>query len=59
MLRLHQLGLGVRDVLTPAAIYNAMVVHAAFGGSTNLLIHLAAIAYAAGLQAPVARDPVA
>jgi putative YjhG/YagF family dehydratase len=56
MLRLHQLGLGVRDVLTPAAIYNAMVVHAAFGGSTNLLIHLAAIAYAAGLQAPVARD---
>ena len=30
---------------------NAMVVHAAFGGSTNLLLHVPAIAHAAGLQA--------
>ena len=29
-----------------------MVVHAAFGGSTNLLLHIPAIAYAAGLQRP-------
>src|SRR6202789_898641 len=35
LLRLHQLGLGARDILTPAAIRNAMVLHAAFGGSTN------------------------
>ena len=28
-----------------------MVVHAAFGGSTNLLLHMPAIAHAAGLQA--------
>jgi putative YjhG/YagF family dehydratase len=56
LLRLHQLNLGVRDVLTPAAVRNAMVVHAAFGGSTNLLIHLPAIAYAAGLPRPAAAD---
>jgi len=31
-------------------------VHAAFGGSTNLLLHLPAIAYAARLQRPVAAD---
>jgi xylonate dehydratase len=56
MLRMHQLGLGARDILTPAAIRNAMVVHAAFGGSTNLLIHLPAIAHAAGLARPTVDD---
>lgn len=44
------------DVLTDAAIHNAMVVHAAFGGSTNLLLHLPAIAHAAGLERPVVDD---
>src|SRR6478672_2430995 len=43
MLRLAQNGIGTRDVLTDAAIRNAMVVHAAFGGSTNLLLHVPAI----------------
>ncbi len=56
LLRLHQLGIGVQDVLTPVAICNAMVVMAAFGGSTNLLIHLPAVAHAAGLQLPTASD---
>src|SRR5580704_16708416 len=56
ILRLHQLGLGARDILTPAAIRNAMVLHAAFGGSTNLLIHVPAIAHAAGLPRPSAKD---
>jgi len=56
ILRLHQLGLGARDILTPAAVRNAMVVHAAFGGSTNLLIHLPAIAHAAGLPRPAVAD---
>jgi putative YjhG/YagF family dehydratase len=56
MLRLHQLGWGARDILTPAAIRNAMILHAAFGGSTNLLIHLPAIAYAAGLPRPTVED---
>ncbi len=56
LLRLHELGIGVRDVLTPAALRNAMVLYAAFGGSTNLLIHLPAIAYAAGLERPTVDD---
>jgi putative YjhG/YagF family dehydratase len=52
LLRMHQLAMGVRDVLTDAAVRNAMVLHAAFGGSTNLLIHLPAIAFHAGLTRP-------
>jgi putative YjhG/YagF family dehydratase len=56
VLRLGQLGLGTADVLTQAAIENAMAVHAAFGGSTNLLLHLPAIAHAAGLKRPSAAD---
>jgi xylonate dehydratase len=56
VLRLGELGLGTADVLTSASIENAMVVHAAFGGSTNLLLHLPAIAHAAGLKRPDAAD---
>jgi putative YjhG/YagF family dehydratase len=56
IVRLHQLGIGTADVLTASAIRNAMVVHAAFGGSTNLLLHVPAIAHAAGLQRPTASD---
>ncbi|HKF46097.1 MAG TPA: dihydroxy-acid dehydratase, partial [Terracidiphilus sp.] len=52
LLLLHQSGMGVVDVLTPAAVRNAMVLHAAFGGSTNLLLHLPAIAFSAGLRRP-------
>jgi putative YjhG/YagF family dehydratase len=44
------------DILTDAAIHNAMVVFAAFGGSTNLILHLPAIAHAAGLSRPTAND---
>ena len=56
ILRMAQLGIGTSDVLTDAAIRNAMVVHAAFGGSTNLLLHIPAIAHAAGLRRPSASD---
>ncbi len=56
ILRLRQLGLRTSDVVTDAAIENAMVLHAAFGGSTNLLLHVPAIAHAAGLRRPVAVD---
>lgn len=56
MLRLHELKLGVRDVLTDAAVRNAMALHAAFGGSTNLLLHLPAIAFSAGLRRPTRDD---
>ncbi len=50
------LGIGTEDVLTDAAVQNAMVLHAAFGGSTNLLLHVPAIAHAAGLTRPSASD---
>ena len=45
-----------RDILTADALHNAMVVHAAFGGSTNLLLHIPAIAHAAGLPLPTVAD---
>lgn len=56
LLRMEALGLTLADVLTPAALENAMLVHAAFGGSTNLLLHVPAIAHAAGLPRPTVAD---
>lgn len=53
---LDDMGLTVGDILTDAAVRNAMVVHAAFGGSTNLLMHLPAVAHAAGLRRPTVHD---
>ena len=44
--------LSLNRILTPGAFKNAMLVHAAMGGSTNLLLHLPAIARSAGLEAP-------
>ena len=41
-------GMTSQDILTDAAFENAMAVHAACGGSTNLLLHMPAIAHAAG-----------
>lgn len=54
--RLDLLGLSVGRLLTSASVENAMLVHAAFGGSTNLLLHIPAIAAAAGLKAPAVDD---
>jgi putative YjhG/YagF family dehydratase len=56
LMRMHQMQLGAADVLTDAAVRNAMVLHAAFGGSTNLLLHLPAIAFSAGLRRPAVDD---
>jgi putative YjhG/YagF family dehydratase len=55
-LALEARGLKMRDILTDASVRNAMVVHAAFGGSTNLILHLPAVAHAAGLARPIAAD---
>ena len=44
------------SVLTDDSVHNAMVVHAAVGGSTNLYLHLPAIAHAAGLDRPGVDD---
>src|SRR5919109_1148702 len=54
--QLDERGIRMRDILTAASVRNAMVVHAAFGGSTNLLLHLPAVAHAAGLPRPTAAD---
>jgi len=54
--QLDERELRTRDVLTSASIENAMVLHAAFGGSTNLLLHIPAIAHAAGLKRPTVDD---
>ena len=48
--------LTTKDILTDKAIHNAMVVHAAFGGSTNLLLHIPAIAHAAKCKIPIVED---
>jgi putative YjhG/YagF family dehydratase len=56
VLQLESRGLHMRDVLTDASVRNAMAVHAAFGGSTNLILHLPAIAHAAGLRRPTVED---
>ncbi|MBX2860132.1 MAG: dihydroxy-acid dehydratase [Vampirovibrio sp.] len=39
-----------RDIFTQETLENALIVHAATGGSTNALIHLAAMAQEAGLD---------
>lgn len=53
---LESRGIRAHDILTDAAIHNAMAVHAAFGGSTNLIMHLPAIAHQAGLHRPNVED---
>jgi putative YjhG/YagF family dehydratase len=49
-------GITTEQILTDGAFRNAMAVHAAFGGSTNLLLHLPAIAHAAGRRRPTIED---
>ncbi|GGD58330.1 YjhG/YagF family D-xylonate dehydratase [Paenibacillus nasutitermitis] len=49
-------GTFMRDIVTDAAIENAMAVHAAFGGSTNLLLHIPAVAHAAKCRIPDVAD---
>ena len=56
VIELERRGVTTRDIVTKAAVRNAMVVHAAFGGSTNLLLHLPAIAYAAGVGRPTVEE---
>lgn len=56
LMAMTEAGLTLREILTDAAVRNAMAVHAAMGGSTNLLLHLPAIARCAGLKAPGMED---
>lgn len=56
LLRLASQRIPLSRILTPEAVENALLVHAAFGGSTNLLLHVPAIAHAAGLTPPTVAD---
>lgn len=56
LLELEVARITLADILTEDALHNAMVTHAAFGGSTNLLLHIPAIAHAAGLTRPTVAD---
>jgi putative YjhG/YagF family dehydratase len=56
LMRLHAASIPLARTLTPEAVENAMIVHAAFGGSTNLLLHIPAIAHAAGIARPTVDD---
>ena len=56
VLQMIQRGITMKDIVTDAAIRNALVVHAAVGGSTNLIMHLGAIAYHAGVRRPTVED---
>ena len=56
VVEMERAGKTIRDVLTPDALHNAMVVHAACGGSTNLLLHIPAIAFEANLTRPTVED---
>ncbi|RKQ30234.1 YjhG/YagF family D-xylonate dehydratase [Oceanobacillus halophilus] len=55
-LEMEKNGITTKDILTDKAIENAMVLHAAFGGSTNLLLHIPAIAHAANCTIPTVED---
>jgi putative YjhG/YagF family dehydratase len=59
LVELEKRGIALKEIVTPAAVRNAMAVHAAFGGSTNLLLHIPAIAHAAGLPRPGVEDWIA
>lgn len=56
LVNLARLGRRTEELLSDDAVHNAMVVHAAVGGSTNLYLHIPAIAHAAGLGRPGVDD---
>ena len=56
LLNMRSRRITLADILSPKALENAMLLHSAFGGSTNLLLHIPAIAQAAGLPVPTVAD---
>ena len=56
VMTLENRGITTKDILTEDAFENALAVHAAFGGSTNLIMHLPAVAHQAGVRRPTVDD---
>ena len=54
VMELLEKGICIKDIITEAAIHNAMECDMAFGGSTNTVLHLTAIAQEAGY--PITMD---
>ena len=54
VMELLQKSVRIKDIVTAAAVHNAMECDMAFGGSTNTVLHLTAIAMEAGC--PIAMD---
>ena len=52
----ERIGVTTRYLLTDDSVWNAIVCHAAVGGSTNLVLHIPAFAHAAGLRVPTVED---
>ena len=59
LVEMEERGIHMSDLLTQESLHNSMVVFAAFGGSTNLLLHIPAIAFKAGLKRPTVEDWIA
>ncbi len=55
VVQVFEKGLKPRDILTPDAFHNAFAVDMALGGSTNTVLHVPAIAHAAGVDFPLRR----
>jgi putative YjhG/YagF family dehydratase len=56
LVRMASKGIRTPHILTEAAFKNALAVFAAFGGSTNLLLHTPAVAFHAGIKRPTLDD---
>jgi len=55
LMKLIELDLKPRDIVTPEAIDNAFALDMAMGGSTNTVLHTLAIAHEAGIEYPIER----
>ena len=56
LVAMERKGVTAKDILVDAAFENSMAVHAACGGSTNLLLHIPAIAHAVGRRRMTVAD---
>lgn len=56
LLNMKAQNISLANIITSGSLENAMLLHSAFGGSTNLLLHIPAIAHAAGLTMPTVDD---
>src|SRR5512136_590080 len=55
VMKLIDLDLKPRDIVTAEAIDNAFALDMAMGGSTNTVLHTLALAHEAGVEYPIAR----